>query len=134
LNTVNDEVRSEDIPPPEIVAHGNTANSATQGNTTQLTATSVTLRRGVWIMVNPNQGVAMPGAGVRNILGASYTAANNTIISTAGAFPNLAGFSCRRTALVEGCINDVMFIPIDDPSKIYIASNTASLEALWVAI
>lgn len=120
LNRVNDEVKNEDIPPPEIVAGGVRTTDAdiTVNTPVQLTATSVTLKRGVWLRVSPKFGSNAMG-------GAHFTSTDNSIISAAGL--PVAGRMFLRD---EGEI----FIPCDDPSKIFVASDTNSTIIVWSAV
>jgi len=139
LTEVNDHVSSRDLAPPEIMIGGTTANSATVGNCTNLTTTSYALRRGVWICIDPSQ--SLPAANVTEILGIHNTSTAQSIITNAGLC--VAGRMIRRTGNVDtgavpgtadGNWCEWAFIPIDDPSKLWIASNTANLIAVWQGI
>lgn len=139
LTEVNDRVSSRDLAPPEILCGGVTPNSATVGNCTNLTGTSYALKRGVWIRIDPSQ--SLPAANVTEIVGIHYTSVAGSIITAAGLC--FAGRMIRRTGnvdtgavpgTVDGNWCEEAFIDIDDPSKLYIASNTASLQVVWQGI
>lgn len=134
LNTVNDSVKNAPIIPPEIVCGGTLISNAVPGQTTQLVGASYELRHGVWMMIAPEQTISRPAAAADTIqmIGAYYTSAHNTIVDAAGL--NVAGWAARRTALVEGAINSIIFAPVNDPTKIYTASSIASLVILWVGV
>lgn len=129
LNRTNDEVKNEDIPPPEIVAGGPTPTSATAEHTLQLTATSAQLKLGVFIMIDPLR--AAPAGAAIEVFGAHYTSADHSIINGGAC---IAGQYGRSTSLLEGNHRTVVFIKIDDPSKVYVAGNIASIPLVWQAI
>jgi len=122
LNRVNDEVKAEDIPPPEIVIGGTNTKVAAVGTPAQLTATSYTLKRGVWVRVSPLMAGAAPGPWV----GFHFTAAGNSIWSVA-----TGAWAAGRLTSRDG---GELFIPIDDPSKIYFDGPTGGEIIIWSAV
>uniref|UniRef100_A0A7C3SN43 Uncharacterized protein n=1 Tax=Dictyoglomus turgidum TaxID=513050 RepID=A0A7C3SN43_9BACT len=116
LNYINDSVSSYDVPPPEIVCGGNQTTSTTIGNCVQLTTTSYLLRRGVWVRVDPNS------AG-NYWVGIHYTYSADSIWDH-----NNNKWVAGRLFSRDG---GEIFIPINDPSKLWIASNTASVVVIW---
>jgi len=119
LTRPNDECSTENIVPAAVLAGGITATSGVVGNTLQLTAGSVDLKYGVWMRVSPKFGA-------NAMIGTYYTSGNGTII-TAGGLP-FAGFMFWRDD------PGFLFIPINDPSKLYIAADRIAVIIGWVAI
>jgi len=82
----------------------------------QLTTTSYLLRRGVWVRVDPNS------AG-NYWVGIHYTYAADSIWDH-----NNSKWVAGRLFSRDG---GEIFIPINDPSKLWIASNTAQVTVIW---
>ena len=90
---------------------------------------STALRKGVWVMIDPQ--AAPPAANAVAYIGFSYTAGAGTIVG-AGPAPASGAF-IRRTAFTEGNLNDILFLEIDDPSKVY-CEGSAAIDFVWLAI
>jgi len=118
LNEINDSVSTRDIPPPEIVCGGR-QQTGTPGTPVQLTSTSYVLKRGVYIRVDP-QSAADDWVGVY------YSSSSNSIWDSSNN-RWAAGILIHRDG-------DEQFIPIDDPSKIYIDSNVTDAVVVWAGV
>lgn len=82
----------------------------------QLTANSIRTYKGVLIR-SPGSADPTPNTGVIWIGGAAVTADSN---SGTGGMPLTPG--------------DSVFIPIDDPSKLYVISDTAAQDVAWLLL
>ncbi len=129
LNRMNDELKSEDIPPLEIVAGGTTTTPATAEHTLQLTATSAQLKLGVFIMIDPLR--AAPADGAVEVFGIHYTSADHSIINGGAC---IAGQFGRATSLVQGNWRTMVFVKIDDLSKCYVTGSIASIPLVYQGI
>ena len=102
--------------PPTGGQRGITANSATIGNVTRLTAADTPCRK-VWYRVDPNW-VA------NDIIAIGFDSTNGNMITAAGILQTGMALS-RAEAWRE--------IETDNASKLYIAADAASVRVLWMA-